>query len=71
MAKNLASGLILARFGPNLVPINFFVGFTSTRCYALMQAIIACNFKENLWTKLEKMAKNLISGRILAPLAQI
>ena len=34
-------------FGPNLVPKNLFVGFTSTRCYALLQAIIVCNFKEN------------------------
>ena len=24
-----------------------FVGFTSARCYTLLQAIIACNFKEN------------------------
>ena len=25
----------------------FFVGFISTRCDALVQAIIACNFKKN------------------------
>ena len=40
----------------------FFMGFTSTRCYTLLQAIIVCNFKENKWTKPEKMAKNLVSG---------
>ena len=39
-----------ADFGPFLPKFNlqiFFVGFTSTRCYTLSQAIIACNFKEN------------------------
>ena len=45
--KKLILGLILTRFGPNVVPKNLFVGFTSTRCYALLQAIIVCNFKEN------------------------
>ena len=49
----------------------FFVGFTSTTLYALLQAITVCNFKENLRTKLEKIAKNLVSKPILAPLAQI
>ena len=34
-------------FGPNVVPQNFVVDFASTRCHALMQAIIVCNFKEN------------------------
>ena len=46
-----------ANFGPGFGPFwpkfcsqNFFrefVGFTSTRCYALFQAITVCNFKEN------------------------
>ena len=40
-------GPILAGYGPNLVPKNFFVGFTSTRSYGLLQAIIVCNFKGN------------------------
>ena len=40
-------GPILAGYGPNLVPKNFFVGFTSTRCYGLLQAIIVCNLKGN------------------------
>ena len=43
-------------FGPQFWPVltqilsrnNFFcVGFTSTRCYALLKAIIVWNFKEN------------------------
>ena len=57
-------------FGPNLVTQNCFVRFTSTRRYTLLQAIIVCNLKENWWAKLEKMAKNLVSCPILAPLAQ-
>ena len=44
-------------FGPNLVPKIFFVGFTSTTYYTLLQAIIPCNSKENQWTKLEKIVK--------------
>ena len=63
--------LILVQFGQNLVPKKFFVGFTTTRCYKLLQAIIVCNFKENYWTKLEKIAKKLVSGLILVTLAQI
>ena len=34
-------------FNPNLDPEIFFVDFSSTRCYALLQAMIICNFKEN------------------------
>ena len=46
--KNLILGLILAFFTPNVVPnYFFFVGFTSTRCEKLLEAIIVCNFKEN------------------------
>ena len=47
MVKNLVLGPILARFAPNLVPEIFFEGFTSARCYTLLQAIIISNFKEN------------------------
>ena len=36
-----------------------------------LQAIILYNFREDFWTKLEKMEKNLVSGPILAFLAQI
>ena len=36
----------------------------------LFQAIILHLLKENQWTKFENMAKNLISGLILACLAQ-
>ena len=45
MAKKLVLGLILACFGPSLVPKKFFVGFTSTRCYTLLYAIIQCEGK--------------------------
>ena len=37
----------------------------------MIQAIILCNLEKNKWTKPEKMAKNLISGPILARLVQI
>ena len=47
MVKTLILGLILARFDQNLVPKIFLVGFTSTRCYTLLQAILVCSLKEN------------------------
>ena len=34
-------------FWPKFGPQNFFVSFISTRCYALLQAIIECNYKKN------------------------
>ena len=37
-------GLFWPKFGSQII---FFVGFTYTRCYTLLQAIIVCNFKEN------------------------
>ena len=40
-------GLILTHFGPDLVLKSFFVGFISSICYTLLQAITVCNFKEN------------------------
>ena len=45
----------------------FFVGFTSTRCQILLQAIIVCSFKENSvkWPKTSKL------GRVQAHWAQI
>ena len=49
-------------FDPNLGCQIFFVDFTSASIYILFQAIILCNLKENLLTKLAKMAKNLILG---------
>ena len=64
MAKNLVLAQIWA-------PKCFFVDFTFTRCQTLLQAIIACNFKQNYRTKLEKMAENLVLGLILALLPQI
>ena len=71
MAKNLILGLILAHFAPNSFPKLFSVGCTSTRFWTLLQPIIVSNFKENEWTKLEKIAKNLVLGRILVHLAKI
>ena len=64
MGKNLISGPILACLAQIWASKNFFVGFTSTNCYTLSKAIIVFNFKENLWPKLKKMAKNLILGLI-------
>ena len=64
MAKTLVSDKIFA-------PQKIFVGFTSTKYYTLLQAITVCTFKKNLWTKLEKMAKEQVLGLILARLAQI
>ena len=49
----------------------FFRDFTSTRCNTLFKAIIVCNFKENKYTKIETMAKKLISSPILALLTKI
>ena len=34
-------------FCPKFGPLNFFAGFTSTRCYTLLKAIIVGNFKGN------------------------
>ena len=41
-------GLDFGPFGPNLGPQIFFMGFTGMIYYTLSQAIIVCNFKENL-----------------------
>ena len=57
--ENLVSGLILAQK-------IFFVGFTSSRYYTLLQAITVYYFKENKWTKIEKIKINPVSGLILA-----
>ena len=48
-------------FGPNLGLQNSFWGFY---LQVLSQAIIVCNFKENVRSKLNKTAKNLILGLI-------
>ena len=48
-------------FGPNLDLQSSFWGFY---LQALSQAIIVSNFKENVWSKLNKTAKNLILGLI-------
>ena len=45
MVKNLISEPILARLAQIWAKF-FLVGFTSTRCWALSQAIIARNFQE-------------------------
>ena len=54
--------------GPILVP-QFFSEFYLY--YWFFQAIILWNLKNNKWTKLEKMANNLISDSILTHQAQI
>ena len=43
MVKNLISRPVLA-------PQNFFVGFTSARCYSFLSAITVCNFNLILGT---------------------
>ena len=52
-----------------------FMSFTSINSYTLFQAIILWKLKFNvqfaMWTKHEKMAKNLISDPILARLVDI
>ena len=59
-------------FCPKLCPCKICLGFTSTRCCALLEIINEVNFKENDYAKVEKMTKILVSGvLILAPLAQI
>ena len=45
--KKTNFGPNIGLFGPNLVINFFFVGFTSIRCYTLLQVIIVSNFKEN------------------------
>ena len=47
MAENLVLGLILPIFDQNFCSKKIFVGFISTRCFSLLQAIIVCTFKEN------------------------
>ena len=60
--KKLILGPILASLTQIWAAKFFFVDFTSASIYILFQAIILCNLKENLLTKLAKMAKNLILG---------
>ena len=50
MAKKLILGPILAHLAQIWAPKNFFVGFTYTRRYTLLQAIIAGNFMRK-WQK--------------------
>ena len=66
MVKKLIWGSILARLAKIWVSKIFFVGFIYTKCYTLSQAIIACNFKANVRSKLKKMTKNHISDLIQA-----
>ena len=70
MIKNLVSEPILIQIFPAL-PKKIFLSFVPAKCYSLLQAVTVCNFKENYRTKLEKMAKKLVLGPILDPLAQI
>ena len=48
--ENGQKSSVRLKFGPlqpKFSPKTFFVGFSSTRCYALLLAIIVCYFKEN------------------------
>ena len=45
-------------FGQSGPKTFFIVGFTSTRCYTLLQAIIVFSLKENVESKLKKMANS-------------
>ena len=63
MAKNLVSSPILA-------PQIFFVGFTSTRCCKLLQAIIYALLRKTNEPNLRKWQKNLVSDPIVVPLSQ-
>ena len=47
------------------------VSFTTISSYKLFRSIILGNLKESQWTKIEKMAKNVISGSILVHLARL
>ena len=71
MAKNLILGLILACLTQMWAHKICLVSFTSTSSYTLFQVIILWNFKKKIMNRIEKMAKNLVSGLILAHLAQI
>ena len=64
MTKNLIFDPILVRLAQIWATKNFFVAFISTRRLTLSRAIIICNFKENLWSKLKEISKNLILGLI-------
>ena len=66
MAKKLILDPILASLTQIWAVNFFFLDFTSASIYILFQAIILCNLKENLLTKLAKMVKNLILGQISA-----
>ena len=50
---------------------TFLVSFTTISSYKLFRSIILGNLKESQWIKLEKMAKNVISGSILVHLARL
>ena len=64
-------GPILARLTQIWAPTFFFESFNSTRYQILSQAIIVCNFKEKVWSKFNKMTKNLILDLIWARCPQI
>ena len=75
MAKNLILDLILACLAQICPPPpalkNIFMGFISATCQKLLQAIFVFNFKENLSSKLKKMAKKPILALIQAHWTQI
>ena len=58
-------------FGPNLGPKNFFHGFYPDYMLEILASYHCMQFQGKLITKLERMAKNLVLGLILAHLAHI
>ena len=66
MTKKLIFGLIMACLAQIWAPNFFFMGI---RDYTLLQAIIICNVKENVWSsKLKKNDKKPHFGLDLDPL---
>ena len=69
--KTLILDLILACFGPNLVPKFFSVGSTSIRCYTLLQASLHAISSKINQPNLRKWQKKLVSGPVSIHLTQI
>ena len=73
MTKKPSFGPNFSQFWPKFGPPNFFVGFTSTRCYALLQGDCYhwMQFQGKLMNQTWENGKDLVLGLIFAPLAQL
>ena len=70
--KKLILGLIWVRFGPNLVPKKFFCRFYLYQISNIVASYHCMQFQGKLMNQTwEQGKKNLVSGPILDPLAQI